>query len=66
MELIVNGESKTVAAADTVSRALVELGFTGKACAVAVNGDFVPRHQHESYPLEGGESLEVLAPMQGG
>ena len=65
MQLCVNGETKDVSA-QTLAEAVANLGYTGKQFAVAVDGAFVPRHQHESFALAGGERLEILAPMQGG
>jgi len=66
MELIVNGERKTVVDAPTVAAVLAALGYTDKPYAVAIDGTFLPRARHAAHRLEGGESLEILAPMQGG
>ena len=66
LHVCVNGDSKTLTDSGTLREALDQLGYQGKQFAVAVNGAFVPRHQHETYELQGGEALEVLAPMQGG
>ena len=66
LNLTVNGEAKTLEAPCSLAGALPRLGYEGKHFAVAVNGDFVPRHRYSDIQLEGGEQMEVLFPMQGG
>lgn len=66
LKLWVNGEPKVLAAPCVLNEALRSLGHGQGRFAVAVNGEFVPRHTHASYPINGGEHLEILAPMQGG
>lgn len=66
LQLTVNGEPQTLTKPEVLAQILTELGFGGQHFAVAVNGDFVPRHEYPSYQLKGGETLEVLSPMQGG
>lgn len=34
--------------------------------AVALNGEFVPRSRYRETILKDGDSVEILAPMQGG
>lgn len=66
LQLIVNGETRDLVSTGVLVDVLAKLGFQGRFFAVAVNGNFVPRHQYDSFKLEGGENLEVLSPMQGG
>ena len=66
LKLIVNGQPQELTEACPLGQALEGLGYQGRRFAVAVNGDFVPRHQYNDYQLKGGENLEVLSPMQGG
>lgn len=65
MHIIVNATPHEIAA-DTVSGALAELGFTSAAIATALNGQFVPAPARDTTRLTAGDRLEVLAPMQGG
>jgi sulfur carrier protein len=44
----------------------MQWGFDAAKVAIAVNEDFVPRSQYESYCLENGDQVDVLAPVQGG
>lgn len=34
--------------------------------AAAVNGDFVPRSQHDTTMLADGDEVEIVGPVQGG
>lgn len=66
MHLTVNGESRTLHA-DRLAAALAELGYHhATRIATALNGAFVPASQREAQGLADGDSLEILAPMQGG
>lgn len=66
LELTVNGEKARLEEACPLDQALKKLGFEGGHFAVALNGEFVPRSTYRHCEIQGGESLEVLSPMQGG
>lgn len=64
MKITINGtphHTSTASLADT----LRDAGFTGRV-ATAVNGAFIPEPLRASTPLNQGDAVEVLAPMQGG
>lgn len=61
----VNGEKKT-ANATTLEQLLDELEYLDSTVATAVNGEFVAKHARKDFKLADGDSVEVLAPMQGG
>ncbi|WP_250464615.1 sulfur carrier protein ThiS [Microbulbifer litoralis] len=65
MEIQVNGEHKVSDTGD-LAALLKELGYSGEAFAVAVNGDFVPRAQYTQRQLQHGDRLDVVAPVVGG
>ena len=65
MKIEINGSWVDVVAT-TLEAALAEQGFTDKAVATAVNGDFVPLAARATLTLRDGDRVEVLAPMQGG
>jgi sulfur carrier protein len=65
MTLIVNGESRTVAAA-TLAEALQALDYADATVATALNGEFVPARKREDVALKDGDRIEILAPRQGG
>lgn len=65
MKIVLNGEVHETSAA-TLTALLDELGLSDSRVATAVNGDFVPIPERAAWALEGGEEIEVVAPMQGG
>jgi len=66
MQLRVNGEVRQFSSVQVVDDILRELGYDAKKIAVAVNGEFVPRSQYASRIVHDGESVEIVAPVQGG
>lgn len=53
--------------APTLAVILQEQGFTADShIATAVNGQFVAKTARENHALNDGDSIEVVAPMQGG
>ncbi len=65
MELTVNGESRDVDGR-TVADLVAELGLTGRAVAVEVNRQVVPRREHADTPLCAGDTIEVVTLVGGG
>jgi len=63
-----NGEVRELAGAPTVADAALASGADteGRGVAVAVDGEVVPRAEWEATPLREGQSVEVLAAIQGG
>lgn len=65
MRIMHNGEAVEVEAT-SLDEAMIELGYADAVVATAVNGSFVPAPKRVETPLQPGDSIEVLAPMQGG
>jgi len=65
MKILVNGAWRNTGAAD-LAAALQEFGYGGTVVATALNGEFVPVGARAVTRLAEGDSIEVLAPMQGG
>jgi len=65
MRILLNGESVEILKTD-LDEALLELGYNSAVVATALNGEFVPVTLRAGTNLEPGDSIEVLAPMQGG
>jgi sulfur carrier protein len=65
MKLQLNGAPVDAQVA-TLADLLEAEGFGGAKVATAVNGTFVPATMRVSHSLKDGDSIEVLAPMQGG
>jgi len=65
MRIMHNGEAVEVKS-DLLDAVLIELGYADAVVATAINGAFVPAPKRTETQLQAGDSLEVLAPMQGG
>ena len=65
MNITVNGVPYVVSAR-MVDDVLDELGYTDRRVATAVNSQFVPSETRKSITLTEGDTLEIVAPRQGG
>jgi len=66
LDLLVNGESRTVPTGCTVDGLVELLGLTGRRVAVAINRDVVPRSAFGSRRLASGDRVEILEAVGGG
>jgi thiazole synthase len=68
MRIELNGEPRRLADGATLALAVRESGAgeEGRGLAVALDGEVVPRAEWERTPLREGQSVEVLAAIQGG
>jgi len=67
MQVIVNGEERTLQNACNLAEALKEWGYRNDMpIAVAVNNVVVPKQNHASTILAANNTIEILMPMQGG
>ena len=68
MRIELNGEPRELPAGATLADAVRESGAEreGRGVAVALDGEVVPRAEWDSTPLAEGQSVEVLAAIQGG
>ncbi|KRS10913.1 hypothetical protein XM53_18440 [Roseovarius atlanticus] len=65
MKLQLNG-TPVHSDAPTLAALLTAQGYGDAKIATAVNGTFVPASLRADHALADGDSVEVLAPMQGG
>ena len=65
IRLVVNGEATETGAA-TLAELVASLGYNEGQVATALNGDFVPRGARAETKLATGDSIEIVAPRQGG
>ncbi len=65
MIIICNGTKHEVSNL-ILSQILIELGYGQLMIATALNGRFVPARKRASVVLKEGDTLEVVAPRQGG
>ena len=65
IRIVVNGEAIETGAS-TVAALVAELGSDALQVATALNGDFVPRSARAEAKLGVDDSIEIVAPRQGG
>lgn len=65
MQIVLNGEQRDCSA-QTVFDLISELGYVGKRIAVELNGEIVPKSQHETTALNNGDQLEIVVAVGGG
>ncbi len=66
MEIVVNGEARSVEPGLTIARLLADLGLTDRSVAVEVNRQVVPRARHAEHRLAAGDRLEIVTLVGGG
>lgn len=66
LQVVLNGESRDVAAGWTVLDLLDSLGRHPRTVAVEHNGDILPRERYGATALQAGDRLEVVHFVQGG
>ena len=66
ISVVVNGESRTVAAGATALGLLEDLGLGSRPVAVEVNELVVPRARLGCCVLEAGDRLEIVSLVGGG
>ena len=66
MDIVLNGEPRSVAAGITLAALLEAEGLAGRRVAVEVNGMIVPRGQHASQQLADGDRVEIVHALGGG
>jgi len=66
IEIIVNGIRTEVSSEMNVKEMIKELKYKQKGFALALNGTFVAISTYETTIIHDNDSLEILAPVQGG
>jgi sulfur carrier protein len=66
LDVVINGQSRSVAAGTTISGLLGELGLGERRVAVERNREIVPRAQHPTTVLADGDRLELVTFVGGG
>ena len=66
IEVMLNGQSRKLPRATSVSSALREWGYSCERIAVAINGEFVARGDYSQRLLGERDLVDVVAPVQGG
>lgn len=66
MDILLNGQPLTLDTASTITGLLQSQALAGRRVAVEVNGQIVPRSQHETHALADGDQVEIVHAMGGG
>ncbi len=66
IEVVINGQPRTVNQGTTIAGLIGELGLAGKPVAVERNREVVPRAQHAATELAAGDRLELVTFVGGG
>jgi thiamine biosynthesis protein ThiS len=66
MNIIVNGESRSLESDASLGQLLAMLGLDGKRIAVEVNRDIVPRSDYDSFKLSDNDTIEIVNAIGGG
>lgn len=66
MDLILNGEEKTVSEVTTVSDLLDHIGYDPDLVAVEVNEEIVSEETYNEHKLSNGDQVEVVTFVGGG
>lgn len=66
MNIVLNGESRTIEAASSVADLIQALGYAGKRVAIERNGEIVPRSAHQHTLIADGDRLEIVVAVGGG
>lgn len=66
IEIVVNGENKSVDAGTSVAQFLEQIQITSPAVAVEINQQIAPRDLHQQTLLKHGDVLEIVTLVGGG
>lgn len=66
MQIHLNGETREVAPATTLSTLIAALDLAGKRIAVELNGEIAPRSRHGETVLADGDRVEIVQAIGGG
>ncbi|GAB1258285.1 hypothetical protein NBRC116494_27870 [Aurantivibrio plasticivorans] len=66
IEISLNNDCITLAPATVLQQALEQWGYEQKKCAVAINGEFVPRSEYANVTLQHQDEVDIVAAVGGG
>ncbi len=66
IKVSVNGEIKEIEEELNINELINALEYRTKGFAVAVNTTFVPISQYDEVKINDGDTVDILAPVQGG
>lgn len=66
MQIVINGEQKSVVEGLSAQQLLEQLGLTQQKCALEVNEEIVPRSVYAQQILQAGDRVEIIHAIGGG
>ncbi len=63
---MINGQKQVIPNSATVSQLIELRGLVGRACAVEVNKELVPKAEHSHRALAPGDHIELVTLVGGG
>ena len=66
MQVIINGEPRTLRDGFTIARLLAELGLNARRIAVEINREIVARERYDTQALTEGDLIEIVHFVGGG
>lgn len=66
MEIILNGDRRTLVEGATVADVIAQLDLTGQRLAVEINEELVPRSTFADHRLRHGDTIEIVHAIGGG
>jgi sulfur carrier protein len=66
MNILLNGESRTLSNGTQLAQLVHELGLEGKRLAVEINREIIPRSQYANTELKNGDTIEIVHAIGGG
>ena len=66
MDILLNGEPRSLALGTRIADLLAAEGLAGRRVAVEVNGEIVPRGRHAEHTLDEGDRVEIVHALGGG
>ena len=66
MQIIVNGEQRTVLDGLTAEQLVKDMEITGKRIAMEVNLEIVPRSRYAEHTFNAGDRVEIVHAVGGG
>lgn len=66
MQITLNGQTTETPDDINVRQLIERLGLAAAICAAEVNGQVIPRAEHEKTPLAEGDTVEIVTLVGGG
>ncbi|HJD44304.1 MAG TPA: sulfur carrier protein ThiS [Candidatus Paenalcaligenes intestinipullorum] len=66
MNIVLNGKARIIHMGATVQDLLTELDYVGKRIAVEINGEIVPKSEHDTRVLQERDHVEIVVAVGGG